>query len=42
MGAKFYKSYKNSTAVVICVRTEASITNFGVVQHFVSLNWDFL
>ena len=32
--AKFYKSYKNFTAVVICVRTEASITDFGPVQIF--------
>jgi len=31
--AKFYKSYKNS-AIVICVRTEASITDFGAVQTF--------
>jgi len=32
--AKFYKSYKNFTAVVVCVRTEASITDFGPVQTF--------
>ena len=32
--AKFYKSYRNLSTVVICVRTEAAITDFDEVQTF--------